>query len=105
MSSQIIRIIPEVEAVISCLVNMHLWASDTYLFLGECVCVCMSVYFHWEDLALEGVSHIFCERDQEKQEGSKCLLKCKTSATAELLPGCAETTSRMSEVGTSLTVQ
>lgn len=39
MSSQIIRIIPEVEAVISCLVNMHLWASDTYLFLGECVCV------------------------------------------------------------------
>ena len=67
--------------------------------------MCMSVYFYWEDVALEGMSHIFCEWDQEKQEGSKCLLKCKTSATAELLPGCAETISRMSEVGTSLTVQ
>jgi len=56
----------------------------------------MSVYFHCEDMALEGVSHIFCEWDQEKQEGSKSLLKCKTSAAAELLPGYAETISRMS---------
>ena len=65
----------------------------------------MSVYLHCEDVALEGVSHIFCEWEQEKQESSKYLLKCKTSAAAELLSGCAETISRMSGVGTSLTVQ
>ena len=32
------------EAVISRLVNMDLWASYTYLFQGECMCVheCLS---------------------------------------------------------------
>lgn len=42
----------ELEATISCLVNMHLVASYTYLSLG--------LYFDPDNVALEDVSHLFC---------------------------------------------
>ncbi|XP_019523708.1 PREDICTED: T-cell surface glycoprotein CD1c2-like [Hipposideros armiger] len=41
----------EVEAAVNCLVNLHLWASYTYLSLG--------FYFDCDDVALEGVSHFW----------------------------------------------
>ena len=41
----------EVEAAISCLVKMHLWACYTYLSLG--------LYFNQDNVALEGVGHFF----------------------------------------------
>ena len=52
MSSQICQnYSTEVVAAISCLVCMHLLASYTYLSLG--------FFFHCEDVALEGMGHIF----------------------------------------------
>ncbi|KAF0873814.1 FRIL protein, partial [Crocuta crocuta] len=57
----------EVETAINCLVNMHLWASYTYLSLG--------FYFNREDVALEGMSHFFYKLAKEKHKGAEHLLK------------------------------
>ena len=40
----------EVEAAISCLVKMHLWACYTYLSLG--------LYFNQDNVALEGMDFL-----------------------------------------------
>ncbi|KAK1336706.1 hypothetical protein QTO34_002741 [Cnephaeus nilssonii] len=57
----------KVEAAINYLVNLHLWASHTYLSLG--------FYFSSDDVALEGKGRFFLELAEKKHEGSKCLLK------------------------------
>ncbi|XP_057592950.1 ferritin light chain-like [Hippopotamus amphibius kiboko] len=68
MSSQIRQnYSTEVEADVHCLVNLHLQACCTYPSLG--------FYFHRYHVALGGVGHFFCESAEEKQEGTKCLLK------------------------------
>ncbi|XP_021547438.1 ferritin light chain-like [Neomonachus schauinslandi] len=54
------------EAAINHLVNVHLWASYTYLSLG--------FFFHLDNVALEGVGH-FCELTEEKRKGTEHLLK------------------------------
>ena len=56
----------EVDAAINCLVNLHLWASYTYLSLG--------FYFHLDCVALEAVGHFFSELT-EKCKGAQHLLK------------------------------
>ena len=56
----------EVDAAINCLVNLHLWASYTYLSQG--------FYFDQDNVALEDVSH-FCELAENKCGGTRCLLK------------------------------
>nr|XP_048307039.1 ferritin light chain 1-like [Myodes glareolus] len=56
----------EVEAAVNNLVNLHLWASYTYL--------CLGYYFGRDNMALEGVGH-FCELAEEKRKGAKRLLK------------------------------
>ena len=67
MSSQIRQnYSTEVEAAVNRLVNMHLWASYTYLSLG--------FYFDHDDVAPEGVDH-FLELAEEKREGAERLLK------------------------------
>uniref|UniRef100_A0A8C6F692 Ferritin n=1 Tax=Monodon monoceros TaxID=40151 RepID=A0A8C6F692_MONMO len=68
MSSQIRQnYSTEVEATVNRLVNMHLWASYTYLSLG--------FYFDRDDVALEGVGHFFRELAEEKHESAERLLK------------------------------
>lgn len=57
----------EVEAAVNLLVNMHLQAFFTYLFLG--------FYLDWDDVAIEGVSSSFWEMAEEKCKGAKHLLK------------------------------
>ncbi|XP_036030438.1 ferritin light chain-like [Onychomys torridus] len=57
----------KVEAAVNHLVNLHLWASYTYLSLGY--------YFDRDDMALEGVGHFFPELAKEKREGAEQLLK------------------------------
>lgn len=52
----------EVEATINHLVNMHLSASYTYLFLG--------FYFDHDNVALEGMGHFFHELAEEKHSGT-----------------------------------
>ena len=49
---------PEVEAAINHLVNLHLWASHTYLSLG--------FSFHQDAVALKDVSHFFPEMAKKK---------------------------------------
>ncbi|KAB1263453.1 Ferritin light chain [Camelus dromedarius] len=53
----------EVEAAVNRLVNMHLWASYTYLSLG--------FYFNHNNVALDGVGHFFRELAKEKCEGAE----------------------------------
>ncbi|XP_053436606.1 ferritin light chain-like [Nycticebus coucang] len=68
MSSQIHQnYSTDVEAAVNRLVNLHLWASYTYLSLGY--------YFDRGDVALKGVGHFFRELAEEKREGSEPLLK------------------------------
>lgn len=57
----------KVEAAVNCLVNLHLWASYTCLSLG--------FYSDYEDAALEGMDHLFCELAKEKCQDSECPLK------------------------------
>ncbi|KAM7321060.1 hypothetical protein ACRRTK_020313 [Alexandromys fortis] len=57
----------EVEAAVNRLVNLHLWASYTYLLLGY--------YFDRDDVALEVVGHFFRELAEEKHKGAESLLK------------------------------
>ncbi|XP_058391445.1 ferritin light chain-like [Diceros bicornis minor] len=57
----------KVEAAVNRLVNLHLRASSTYLFLGS--------YFEGDDVAVEGVGHFFRELAEEKREGAQRLLK------------------------------
>ena len=68
----------EVEAAISCLVKMHLWACYTYLSLG--------LYFNQDNVALEGVGHFFHVLAKETQEGAECLLKMQNQHSGQ----CAE---------------
>ncbi|XP_053072129.1 ferritin light chain-like [Acinonyx jubatus] len=78
MSSQIRQnYSTEVEASVNRLVNMHLWASYTYLSLG--------FYFDRDDVALEGVGHFFLELAEEKQEGAECLLKMQNQRSGRAL--------------------
>lgn len=53
----------EAEAAVNRLVNMHLWASYTYLSLG--------FYFNHNNVALDGVGHFFRELAKEKCEGAE----------------------------------
>ncbi|OBS74673.1 hypothetical protein A6R68_14795 [Neotoma lepida] len=59
----------EVEAAVNRLVNLHLWASYTYLSLGY--------YFDQDDVALEGVGHFFRELAEEKRKGAERLLRMR----------------------------
>ncbi|XP_032448851.1 ferritin light chain-like [Lynx canadensis] len=78
MSSQIRQnYTTEVEAAVNRLVNMHLWASYTYLSLG--------FYFDRDDVALEGVGHFFRELAEEKREGAECLLKMQNQSSGRAL--------------------
>ncbi|ELW50127.1 Ferritin light chain [Tupaia chinensis] len=66
-SSQIHQNDPtEVEAAMNRKVNLHPRASYTYLSLG--------FYFDPDDVALEGMSHLFRELAEEKLQGTECLL-------------------------------
>ena len=66
----------KVEAAINCLVNLHLWASYTYLSQG--------FYFDQDNVALEDVSH-FCELAENKCEGTRCLLKLQNQHGRHML--------------------
>ena len=55
----------EVEAAISCLVKMHLWACYTYLSLG--------LYFNQDNVALEGVGHFFSQIGQGEALGCRAV--------------------------------
>lgn len=68
----------EVEAAISCLVKLHLWACYTYLSLG--------LYFNQDNVALEGVGHFFHVLAKEMQEGAERLLKMQNQHSGQ----CAE---------------
>ena len=76
----------EVEAAVNRLVNMQLRASYTYLSLGFC--------FNRDDVALEGVDHLFRELAKEKCEGTECLLKLQPAWRPRPLPGRADAISR-----------
>lgn len=68
MSSQIRQnYSTKVEAVVNHRINMHLWDSHTYLFLGVC--------FNCGDVILEGLGHFFCKLAKEKCEVPEHLLK------------------------------
>ncbi|KAL1769435.1 ferritin light chain 1 [Sigmodon hispidus] len=56
----------KVEATVNRLVNLHLRASYTYLSLG--------FYFDRDDVALEGVNHLFLELAEKKQIRRGCTL-------------------------------
>ena len=57
----------EVEAAVHRPVNLPPQSSNTYLSLG--------FYFHWDDVALEGVDDFFYESAKEKLERAHHLLK------------------------------
>ena len=87
MSSQIRQnYSTEVEATVNRLVNMQLRASYTYLSLV--------FYFDRDDVALEGVDHLFRELAKEKCEGTECLLKLQPAWRPRPLPGRADAISR-----------
>ncbi|KAH0503364.1 Ferritin light chain 1 [Microtus ochrogaster] len=65
------------EVALNCLVNLHLRASYTYLSLGY--------DFDLDDLALEGVGHIFRELAEEKHEGAERLLKLQNDLCGRAL--------------------
>ncbi|KAK2104443.1 hypothetical protein P7K49_018299 [Saguinus oedipus] len=68
MSSQIRQnYSTHVEAAIDLLVYVYLQAPYTYLSLGY--------YFDCDDVTLEGMSHLFCELTEVKDEAYKHLLK------------------------------
>ena len=68
MSSQIRQnYSTEVEAAVNCLVNMHLWVSYTSLSLG--------FYFDYDDVALEGMGHLFLQVGQGEGRGCKASLE------------------------------
>ena len=68
MSSQIRQnYSTEVEAAVNCLVNMHLWVSYTSLSLG--------FYFDCDDVALEGMGHLFLQVGQGEGRGCKASLE------------------------------
>ncbi|XP_075812985.1 ferritin light chain-like [Microtus pennsylvanicus] len=67
----------EVEAAVNRLVNLHLWAFYTYLSLGY--------FFDRDDMALEGISHFFCELAKEKSEGTERLLKLQNNCGGHTL--------------------
>ncbi|EHB12280.1 Ferritin light chain 1 [Heterocephalus glaber] len=67
----------EVEAAVSCLVNLHLRASYTYLSLGY--------YFNHDDVALAGMDHFFHELAKEKCKGAKHLLKMQNQHRGRVL--------------------
>ncbi|CAK6444290.1 unnamed protein product [Pipistrellus nathusii] len=56
----------KMEAAIYRLVNLLLWPSYTYLSLG--------FYFNHDDVALEGVGHLFRELAEKKCEGAEHFL-------------------------------
>ncbi|XP_038205905.1 ferritin light chain 1-like [Arvicola amphibius] len=63
----------ELEAAVNRLVNLHLWASYTYLLLGY--------YFDRDDVALEGVGHFF----REKCKGAERLPKLQNDCGGRAL--------------------
>ncbi|XP_012930169.1 ferritin light chain 1-like [Heterocephalus glaber] len=67
----------KVEAAVNRLVNLHLWASYTYLSLGY--------YFNRGDVALAGVGHFFCKLAKEKCEGAEHLLKMQNQCGGRVL--------------------
>eukprot|EP00069_Balaena_mysticetus_P009175 bmy_20092T0 len=67
----------KVEAAINLLVNVHLWASYTYLSLGFC--------FNLNIVALEGISHLFRELAEERYEGTEHLLKMQNQCSGHAL--------------------
>ncbi|XP_053456883.1 ferritin light chain-like [Nycticebus coucang] len=78
MSSQICQnYSTDVEAAVNRLVNLHLWASFTYLSLGY--------YFDRDNVALKGVGHFFRELAEEKREGSERLLKMQNQRGSRAL--------------------
>ena len=78
MSSQIRQnYSTEVEAAVNRLVSLQLQASYTYLSLG--------LYFHRDDVALEGVGHFFRELAQEKRQGAERLLKLQNQRGSRAL--------------------
>ena len=88
MSSQIHQnYSTEVEATINCLVNMHLQVSYTSLFLG--------FYFDCDDVALEGVGHLFLRTGQGEGRGFKATLEnAKPAWQSRPLSGHVEAISR-----------
>ncbi|XP_037696383.1 ferritin light chain-like [Choloepus didactylus] len=78
MSSQICQnYSANVEASVSHLVNLHLWASHTYLSLG--------FYFSHDEVALKGVDHFFHELAKEMHEGTEHLLKMQNQPSGHAL--------------------
>ncbi|XP_037594487.1 ferritin light chain-like [Cebus imitator] len=78
MSSQIRQnYSTHVEAAIDLLVYVYLQASYTYLSLGY--------YFDCNDVALEGMSHLFCELTERKGEGYEHLLKMQNQCGSRAL--------------------
>ncbi|KAJ8795270.1 hypothetical protein J1605_018285 [Eschrichtius robustus] len=67
----------KVEAAINLLVNVHLWASYTYLSLGFC--------FNLNIVALEGIGHLFRELAKERYEGTEHLLKMQNQCSGHAL--------------------
>ncbi|TKC35007.1 hypothetical protein EI555_005291, partial [Monodon monoceros] len=67
----------KVESADSLLVNVHLWASYTYLSLGFC--------FNLNIVALEGVGHFFRELAKERYEGTEHLLKMQNQRSSHAL--------------------
>ncbi|XP_059948022.1 ferritin light chain-like [Mesoplodon densirostris] len=67
----------QVEAAINRLVNIHLRASYTSLSLG--------FDFDHDNVALEGVGHIFLEMAEEKHRGTQRLLKMQTQSHGSAL--------------------
>ena len=59
----------KVEAAVSRLANLCLWASYTYLSLG--------FYFDWDNVALQSMGCFFQELAEDNCEGSECLIKLK----------------------------
>ncbi|KAF3829011.1 hypothetical protein GH733_003275 [Mirounga leonina] len=59
----VINYFTELEAAVNHLVNVHLQSSYTYLSLG--------FYFDLEDVALEGLGHLFQELAEERLEDTK----------------------------------
>ncbi|KAH0516282.1 Ferritin light chain [Microtus ochrogaster] len=59
----------KVEAAVNHLVNLHLWASYTYLSLGY--------YFDRDDVALVGVGHFFSELAEEKRRAPSVSSSCR----------------------------
>ncbi|KAF3818412.1 hypothetical protein GH733_011829 [Mirounga leonina] len=80
----------EVETAISCLVNMHLQASYTFLSLG--------FYFDHEDLALEGMDHFFRELAEEKNEDRQHPLKMQNQPRAAPISRTCRSCSKMSGI-------